>query len=426
MKYRVIILCFFLFSTKAFAQTLPYAKQLVQILTSDSLHGRGYVQNGEQLAASFIAQEFEKIGVEPINQSYFQPFQLSINTFPGASTLYLGDEKLKSGVDFLISPGSPSVSGTFSTVWIDGNELFLNSLLEQKLANAPGKFLVINPGDKSDWSEIQRTRFDQIQQFLLHHPNNLAAGTLFLNHEKLTWYSASNQDPKPSIFIDRSSVQTPFEEITIEVDSDLKSDYTTQNVWGKIKGLSSDSVVVLMAHYDHFGKMGEAIFPGANDNASGVAMLLSLANYFKSNPIKYDLVFLAFGAEEQGLLGSTYFINNAPYPLEKTAFYLNFDIAGTGDEGIQVVNGSVYRKQFDHLKSINDSLNYLPQVKIRGAACNSDHCVFDQKNIPGFYMYTLGGIRAYHDVFDRFETLPFTKFEEYFNLITTFLSSKYE
>ena len=206
-------------------------------------------------------------------------------------------------------------------------------------------------------------------------------------------------------------------------NNEFIEDYQTQNVLGLIEGSNPDSVIVLMAHYDHFGMMGQAIFPGANDNASGVAMLLSLAQHYSDHQPKHSIIFAAFGAEELGLIGSKYFVDNPPINLSAIQFILNFDISGTGGDGIQVVNGSVYRSEFDHLVDLNRQNGLLPDVRIRGAACNSDHCNFDRINIPGFYMYTLGGIRAYHDVNDRAETLPLTEFDDYFRLMTLFIDS---
>ena len=81
----------------------------------------------------------------------------------------------------------------------------------------------------------------------------------------------------------------------------------------------------------------------------------------------------------------------------------------------------MYKDKFDLLTEINQQNNLVPDVKIRGAACNSDHCMFAQKEVPGFYIYTLGGIKAYHDIYDRPETLPLTEFEDYFNLIVEFI-----
>jgi aminopeptidase YwaD len=75
------------------------------------------------------------------------------------------------------------------------------------------------------------------------------------------------------------------------------------------------------------------------------------------------------------------------------------------------------------MTSINDRNQLLPKVASRGAACNSDHCMFHQKGVPCFYIYTLGGIQAYHDIYDRCETLPLTEFSDYCRLMILFFDS---
>lgn len=151
--------------------------------------------------------------------------------------------------------------------------------------------------------------------------------------------------------------------------------------------------------------------------------MLDIARHYSSQDSlpDYTMVFIAFGAEEVGLLGSRYFAENPLFHLNQVSFLLNFDLAGTGDDGIQVVNGSVFRGKFDLLQQINDEKKLLPEVKIRGQACNSDHCPLNQKGVPGFFIYTLGGITAYHDVDDIAATLPLTEYEDYFRLMTTFI-----
>ena len=129
---------------------------------------------------------------------------------------------------------------------------------------------------------------------------------------------------------------------------------------------------------------------------------------------------MAFGAEEAGIIGSNYFTKHPLFPLENINFLINMDIMGTGDEGIKVVNGSVLKEEFELLQSINDQNKYIPAVKKRGAAANSDHYWFSQKGVPAFFIYTLGGIKAYHDVHDKAETLPLTEFEDCFKLIRDF------
>ncbi len=161
-------------------------------------------------------------------------------------------------------------------------------------------------------------------------------------------------------------------------------------------------------------------FPGANDNASGTAMLLYLAKYYTTHKPKYNIVFMSFGAEEAGILGSKYYTEHPLFPLEKIKFLTNLDLAGTGDEGITVVNATLHKKEFKKLGKINLKKDYLEKVKLRGPAANSDHYWFTQKGVPAFFIYTLGGIKAYHDVFDKAETLPLTEFTDYSKLLIEF------
>ena len=96
------------------------------------------------------------------------------------------------------------------------------------------------------------------------------------------------------------------------------------------------------------------------------------------------------------------------------------DIMGTGEEGITVVNGSIYKSEFDLLKEINLTNAFINDVKIRGKSANSDHYHFSEKGVKAFFIYTMGGIKAYHDIYDRPETLPLNAFENVFKLITKF------
>jgi Zn-dependent M28 family amino/carboxypeptidase len=85
--------------------------------------------------------------------------------------------------------------------------------------------------------------------------------------------------------------------------------------------------------------MGEdTYFPGANDNASGISLLMNLAKYYAANPQEYSIGFICFAGEEAGLVGSHYFTENPLVSLKKVRFLLNTDLAGTGEEGITVVN----------------------------------------------------------------------------------------
>lgn len=412
--------------TTSFTQEVEYAKNIIKTLTSEEYAGRGYIDKGEKKAAEFIAEEFQKHSLLFFDNSYFQKFKLPINVIRGKVELTIDNSTLIPGKDFLIDAGSPGIKGNFNIVYIDNEEVLNTEKFKKALHESKGKFLCIDNRDINSLCIDSSKRIITAINLLRFHPKmQLRAGIIILDRSKLSWNLSTHTLPHPYILINTDSCEISRpQKIKIGFKNKFYTSYQTQNITGYIKGTSQpDSFIVFTAHYDHLGKMGDGtIFPGANDNASGIAMLLNLARYYSSHPPDYSIVFVALGAEEAGLLGAKYFVENSPFDLSKVRFLVNFDLAGTGDEGITVVNGSVFKDEFKLLSEINKKENLLPQIKTRGEACNSDHCMFYKKGVPCFYIYTLGGISAYHDINDRYETLPLTEFQDYFTLITLFVN----
>ena len=171
------------------------------------------------------------------------------------------------------------------------------------------------------------------------------------------------------------------------------------------------------------GLGANTFFPGANDNASGVSVLLNLIKFYVANPPKYKIVFIFFAGEEAGLLGSKAFIESNTISLNKIKFLINLDLLGTGNNGIMVVNGNLHEKEFNRLQVINSENRYVNEIKKRGKAANSDHYWFSENGVPCFFIYTLGGPSAYHDVNDVEKNLPLTDYVDVFKLITEFSKS---
>tara|TARA_B100000963_G_scaffold283251_1_gene251963 strand:- start:675 stop:1262 length:588 start_codon:yes stop_codon:yes gene_type:complete len=183
------------------------------------------------------------------------------------------------------------------------------------------------------------------------------------------------------------------------------------------------STIMLTAHYDHLGRLGaETFFPGGNDNASGVAMMLSVAERFKDKPLRNtDVLVVAFAGEEIGLLGSKYLSEHPIIPLNKIKFQLNMDIMGSGEKGITAVNGKVFKKEFKILQKINKRHKAVSIVKPRGKSANSDHHYFTEKGVPGFFIYTMGYNQNYHDIYDTYDALTFSSFERLSVLFEEFI-----
>jgi hypothetical protein len=409
-----------------FSQDIDYAREIIRKLTSPEFQGRGYVENGDRVSADFIAREFKRMGLLPGNRkSYFQPFNISVNTLPGRLMVKINNMELRPARDYLVESSCPFVEGRFLISKATRGEISSEAALVSLINKAGDSFILIDNTRKEDENPEQGRKIDEYIGFLKYSAQVKARGIIIYTREKLTWESSTFQHIRPVIILNKEMDVSGIQSIDLAIDASILPNYETRNVVGLIRGTSdSDSTLVVLAHYDHLGKMGkDTYFPGANDNASGVALMLNLAKHYAVNRPKYTMVFIALSGEELGLLGAKAFTEDPLIDLSNIKFLVNFDLAGTGDEGIKVVNGSVYKEKFDMLVQINQQHKLLPKIDIRSAACNSDHCLFYQKGVPCFYIYTLGGIQAYHDLDDRFETLPLTEFTDYCKLMVLFFDA---
>lgn len=407
-----VIIGIFFFTGSLFSQDLQYARQVIDTLTAPGMHGRGYVSKGDKIAATYIKNEFIKNGLQPVDENYFQPFKFPVNTFPKNISVIVDGRQLVPGVDFIVDAHSSKVKGTY--------ELYpVNSVnLRGSLDKIKNKFIVI------DKSTVKNDLEKQAMDLWIIDPHG-AKGVVVVEEKKLTWTVSQKKYKYPVIRILKSALPGSAKEITLRIDEKFCKKHKTQNVVGLLKGsVMPDSFIVFTAHYDHLGRMGkETYFPGANDNASGVSMLLNLAKYYSQNRPSCSMLFIAFAGEEAGLVGSEHFVKNPLIPISKIKFLLNMDLLGTGDDGLMVVNGDVYKDHFSKMENINYEKKYLKSLQKRGKARNSDHYWFSEKGVPAFFIYTLGGIAAYHDVNDKAQTLPLTDYEDVFKLVVDFITS---
>lgn len=412
------------------AQDTAYARQIIRTLTSPEMHGRGYVNLGDVKAAAYIASEFGKHKLSTFDAGFTQQFSISVNTQPGVLALDIEGITLVPGEEYLVDPCSPSITGQFELVRIKPKTVFNEKKLEKFLngKKVSGKVVVVDKTKLDLSSKESKEQYQDLKSTFRSAGEMTTEAFIEVTDEKLTW-SASQTDCVNPIFTVKKNAWFPKADVVqIALQSELDMSYETQNVIGWIQGSQyPDSFVVFSAHYDHLGRMGaDTYFPGANDDASGVAMLLDLARHFSvpGNKPKYSIMFVAFSGEELGLLGSKHYVQRPMFDLDKISFMINMDIVGTGDEGITVVNGSIFTSDYDKLVALNDSLQLLPDIKPRGKTANSDHYWFGENGVKSFFIYTRGGISAYHDVYDRPETLPLTEYQDLFRLLVAFVEER--
>ncbi|WP_375560997.1 M28 family metallopeptidase [Bernardetia sp. OM2101] len=419
---------------KSYPSILNATKNTMNVLCSSEMQGRGYVNKGEQLAANYIAEEFEKIGLLKYKSSYFQSFNLkSVNTFPKKIQLKSKNYTFQGGKNYLVASFSNSGRGKVGVLYLDSAFFESDSALlafnKVSLKNS-----AIMYSDK--WTkkiQVENPSFlEKIQE----------AKAVFIRTKKLIGVPSPIAYSKPyfevldSIFpvyepldlVDLADLKlakktNKIKTLKFKVKSELVELQPSQNVIGYIKGtVTPEKVIVFSAHYDHLGKMGKDVyFAGANDNASGVAMLLELAKYYAENPPEYSIAFMAFGSEEIGILGSMFYTKNPLFPLKNIQFLINLDLVGTGEKGATVVNATIHEREFALLKKINTEQNYLKTIESRGEAANSDHYFFHKNRVPSFFIYLNGGSQAYHDINDTPENVSLFAYQNLYELLIEFV-----
>ena len=403
----------------SFSQNLKYAHKVIDTLASPYMHGRGYTFNGHQMAADYISKQLKQIKLRKFNHSYFQTFELQSNVFPNSMEVTMDNVKLNPGADYIVGGATNSCSGTFEIITLTLRDL-QNRKKYMSMTGGPtykNKFVYL-PDSLSTIEEVKDIYRNIVQN------NVVKASGIITTSPKLTFDPSIEQKNFVHIILKDSIVlnKTP-KTITVNIDAkEVKCQ--TNNIIGYIKG-KVDTFIVITAHYDHLGTMGKDIFfPGAHDNASGCAMALDLAHQLAKSKKKphYGIAFMFFSGEELGLLGSYYYTKYPLFPLSKIKFLINLDIEGSGDEGIQIVNSKVFKKEYEIMKHINEQKKYLPQLKERGPAANSDHYFFYKNGVPSFYIYSLGKYKQYHNIYDTRENIPLSGYENIFKLVFDFIN----
>ena len=354
------------------AQDSAYARRIIKTLSSESMYGRGFCHHGDSIAAQFLADEMKRIGLLPLQVNYMQHYSLDCYSLDGPISLSINGIELQPYTQFRICPSSTLTRS--------------NKLSEAK------------------WSK------------------QLKDGTWVIGVNKLDTYApiAGPQKDNPvCIEVIDTLITKRIRKIKADIPLQFHKDYKTQNVVGYVRGVI-DSMVVFTAHYDHCGTMGDGVlFPGAHDNASGVAAVMDLARIAASQKPYYTMVFMLFSGEESGLNGSHYAAENPLIEYSKVKFLCNIDMFCGGDEGIMFFNAkSPNTKQFyEQMKELNNETHAAVEIRPRENRPNSDHYWFSGY-CPSIFLLTMGGpYGGYHDPYDICESCGLGHYNAYMQMI---------
>ena len=174
----------------------------------------------------------------------------------------------------------------------------------------------------------------------------------------------------------------------VGVEARYRAKQPSVNVAGRIEGSDPalrDQVLVIGAHLDHVGSQGDIYFPGANDNASGAAAVMAIAEAFAHGgpPPKRSVLFVLFSSEESGLDGAKHFVEHPPGPIGRIVAYLNLDCIGVGDS-IQVGSGKTSPKLWQLARDL-DARGARLSVEETWGGGGADATPFAEKKIPTIY-----------------------------------------
>ena len=437
----------------------------IQYLASDELEGRMSGSPGAEKAARYISAEFKKAGLKPIgdNKSYDQNFSFTKNIAVGSDNsfevLINGEsKKLELAEDFstLSFSSSGEIAGDiiFAGYGISAPELgyddyqginvkdkivlvlrytpeeydpkspFYNyAPLRYKAMNARENgakgIIFVTPHYAQEEEDITSVGVDHsysdsgIQALILRRSS--AEELLSASGKNLKAIEESLSQKKNSSFI--------FKHVEVGIRSEIIEEQgEASNLIGIIEGsdpLLKKEYIVIGAHYDHIGfgkrnsrsdnKTADTIHNGADDNASGVAGLIELAKYFSCNNdlLKRSLVFIAFSAEELGLIGASYYIDNPKVPLENTVAMLNMDMIGRLDQNKLTVLGVGSSPSWNQLLDGANSSTELDLKLDNSGFAPSDQSVFFAKEIPVLHFFT-GLHDDYHKPSDDWEKINST------------------
>jgi hypothetical protein len=423
-------------------------KEVTAALSAKEMEGRGTAQPGGDRAAKYIADKFARLGLKPLGDAggYLQAIKFSGTQPLAESSFKAGDAALKFGTEFIPAPPLMSelseASGglVFVTYGVVSSELKRDDLAGLDLK---GKIVIILDGKPKN---VDEATWDKANNPQATYGNLIAKGAaavviantgtkqqpfsligMYLSRRRVSLGEVPNPPFKIPLFIlaGDEGVEKLFAgtgmtyaealakaengeavsrdlnkqaSISIKVKKEVS---TGSNVVGLLEGSDpklKDQAVVYSAHYDAYGIDSEnRIFPGAADNALGVAEITAMAEAFTKSPVRprRSIIFLAVTGEEHGLLGAEYWVAHPTWPIEKVAADLNFDGIGTEVYG-PVKSLTAFGAEHSDLGPVFEAVvtanggqivpDPFPEEKV---FYRSDHYAFVKKGVPA--LMPLGG-----------------------------------
>jgi hypothetical protein len=438
----------------------------IEYLASDKLEGRRTGEPGANAASEYVAKQFRGRKLMSIGGStgatFFQsfPYVTGVELAPTGNQFRLDINGNRSASAAKPAGFSPNGDVAGAAVVFAGFGIVANEQKYDDYAglDAKGKVvLVLEGGPDGDNPHSPFGRFDTRTKALIARDKG-AVGLLVVSREpelesdklaRLTFDQTLGEAALPTLVVSRStaanildigegeleSVESEKQKVKIAPSRTtvsfkvnlVKKTSEARNVIGVLRGndpVLKNEAIVIGAHYDHLGRGGQGsldgnsteVHHGADDNASGTAAVIELAHRFAAKRYnKRTIIFIAFSGEEEGLLGSQYYVNNPLFPLDKTVAMINLDMVGRLSDQKLTIGGvgtaAEWRKIIDDsrwARPQGDSAPFSFKFQLNDDGFGpSDHSSFYSKKIPVLFFFT-GTHNDYHKASDTADKINYS------------------
>lgn len=416
MRYFIYIFCA-VASLSATAQTplMQSMREAVQYLSADQLEGRATGSAGEQLAAGYIIDQFSKYALKPAGDgnTFLQAFEARAGKKPGKNNFILAKGKYE--MDDLIYPHPMTANATVTGSCLQvGFGISAPTLSYDDYMNldVKGKIVIIKTSSPDGTHPHSKyIEFNDERKKIQTAAAKGAIGVLFYNtDENYTLPTADYRrnvtaEDIPVFIVDAETAQNlSMYTGPVTLSTDLQEEVRTgHNVIGFIDNHATNTIVI-GAHYDHLGhgeiegslyRGASAIHNGADDNASGIALLLALAQTLSRDTLmQNNYLFIAFSGEEMGLFGSKAFVHSPLMSKYTVNYMLNYDMVGRMDTThALIINGAGTSTNWSILQQIAEQPLHITTTE--SGIGPSDQTSFYLSDIPVLHFFT-GSHADYH------------------------------
>ncbi len=397
-------------------------KKHVQFLASDALEGRRTGTKGELLAMEYIIDQYKQMGLMPKGvNGFIQEFEINEGKQIDARTILKIDEKqLLLGEDYfpLAFSALNYVKGNTAAALNESNLPWFKDLAELLEENKTNPHFDIDEAIKK---EVNAAAAKKATALFVYNSTSIVDNVQFNKNDH------SQPALIPVIYLTKDGLKKYLPDFTASVNIELNVAYSdrirkARNIIGYINN-NATNTVILGAHYDHLGygedknalDTGHIIRNGADDNASGTAALIELTrNLLKKSPTNNNYLIIHFSAEELGLFGSKYWLEN-PTTTITPNYMINMDMVGRYDTARKLTIGG-YGTSPAWATIIPSVIGKLA-FKIDSAGSGpSDHASFYRKDMPVLFMFT-GSHTDYHKATDDWEKIQYDGEREIIRLV---------